>query len=136
MLGPLIWWSEMTSDPRPKAVTLDTVRMDKHRVAYRLADARYAYVVCDARFDYRLYYPGRTISLWTNFRDPMHHLNQEQIAERLGQIDAHLMQLGVRIDRAAATGEAHDEAATCVGRLSRSWTPAGQNTLHHLVFGE
>ena len=126
-----------------KDVTSDAVRlhMGASTTVYRLADAQYAYVLCGglgddrALFDYRLVYPHKTISLWAR-RDNLHDLSDEQVMQRLAQIDTALTRAGVRVDRMPATGSPRDDALSCIDSEGRYWSRADQALLRRLVLGD
>jgi hypothetical protein len=115
-------------------VTLDAVRLHDHgRVTlYPLAKADYAEARCDAKhgFDYRLHFPGQTVSLWT-YRDPLHRLDDVQILDRLTRVDDRLISLHVPIRRLPATGD----AKSCVEKTVQRWKLTDGQPLERLVFG-
>lgn len=101
---------------------------------YPLADARLAYVLCRGaqyRFDYRVRWPGMTVSLW-EASDPLHHLDRRQIIERLATIDNNLTRDHVRVDRMPPS----PEAEACVAADAEGWPQADRALLHRLVFGQ
>ncbi len=100
---------------------------------HRIADARLAYVLCRGigyRFDYRVRWPDTTVSLW-EASDPLHHLDERQVIERLNTIDSTLARDHIRVDRMPPS----PEAEACVAAMAKGWPQADRARLHRLVFG-